>query len=66
LGLEGGYVRKWTDRKTKFELIVGRSIAEDREPRYFGLVHGYDRKPKRRLSDVLKSRGLQANQDTPS
>jgi hypothetical protein len=63
VGLDGGYVRKWTDRKTNFELIVGRSVPEDRESRYFGLVHGYDRKPKRRLFDVLKSQGLQANQD---
>jgi len=31
--------------------------------RYLGLVHGYDRKPKRRLVDVLISQGLQANQD---
>jgi len=63
LGLEGGFVRKWTDRKTNFELISGRSIAEDREPRYFGLMHGYQWKPKRRLFDILKSRGLQANED---
>ena len=63
VGVDGGYVRKWTDRKTNFELIVGRSIPEDREPRYFGLAHGYDRKPKRRLFDMLKSQGLQANQD---
>ena len=63
VGLDGGYVRKWTDRKTNFELIVGRSVPEDREPRYFGMAHGYDRKPKRRLFDVLKSQGLQANQD---
>ncbi len=56
-------MRKWANRKTNFELIVGRSIPEDREPRYFGLVHGYDRKPKQRLFDVLKSQGLQANQD---
>jgi hypothetical protein len=63
VGVDGGYVRKWTDRKTNFELIVGRSIPEDREPRYFGLTHGYDQKPKRRLFDLLKSQGLQANQD---
>ena len=31
--------------------------------RYVGLVHGYDCKPKRRLFDVLKSQGLQPNQD---
>jgi hypothetical protein len=63
VGLDGGYVRNWTDRKANFELIVGRSIPEDRAPRYLGLVHGYDCKPKRRLFDVLKSQGLQANQD---
>jgi hypothetical protein len=51
------------DRKTNFEVIVGRSVPEDRDARYVGLVHGYDSKPKRRLFDVLKSQGLQANQD---
>ena len=61
--LDGGYVRDWGDRKSNFELIVGRSVPEDRAPRYLGLVHGYDQKPKRRLFDVLKSQGLQANQD---
>ena len=61
--LDGGYVRNWNDRKTNFELIVGRSVPEDRAPRYLGLVHGYDRKPKRRLFEVLKSQGLQPNQD---
>ena len=61
--LDGGYVRHWDDRKSNFELIVGRSVPEDRAPRYLGLVHGYDQKPKRRLFEVLKSQGLQANQD---
>lgn len=61
--LDGGYVRNWDDRNSNFELIVGRSVPEDRAPRYLGLVHGYDRKPKRRLFEVLKSQGLQANQD---
>jgi hypothetical protein len=61
--LDGGYVRNWNDRKSNFELIVGRSMPEDRAPRYFGLVHGYDRKPKRRLFELLKSQGLQANQE---
>lgn len=63
VGVDGGYVRNWDDRKTNFELIVGRSLPEDREPRYIGLVHGYDRKPKRRLFDHLQAQGLQANQD---
>lgn len=63
VGLDGGYVRNWDDRKSNFELIVGRSLPGDRAPRYIGLVHGYDRKPKRRLFDLLQEQGLQANQD---
>jgi hypothetical protein len=63
VGLDGGYVRDWVERKRNFEIIVGRSLPEDRPARYLGLVHGYDRKPKRRLVDVLTSQGLQANQD---
>jgi hypothetical protein len=63
VALDGGYVRNWTDRTANFELIVGRSVPEDRAPRYFGLVHGYDEKPKRRLVEVLRGQGLQANQD---
>jgi len=66
VGLDGGYVRDWDERKANFELIVGRSMPDDREPRYLGLVHGYDRKPKRRLFDLLKEQGLQANQDVGS
>lgn len=46
-----------------FEVIVGRSVPEDRDARYVGLLHGYDPKPKRRLFATLKSQGLQANQD---
>jgi hypothetical protein len=63
VGLDGGYVRNWTEKTSNFEVIVGRSMPEDRAPRYLGLVHGYDRKPKRRLVDLLESQGLQANQD---
>ena len=63
VGLDGGYLRDWEDRKTNFEVIVGQSVPEDRDARYVGLVHTYDSKPKRRLFDLLKSQGLQANQD---
>ena len=63
VGLDGGYVRDWSEKTTNFELIVGRSLPEDRPSRYLGLVHGYDRKPKRRLVALLESQGLQANQD---
>jgi len=63
VGLDGGYVRDWTERKSNFEVIVGRSMPEDGPSRYLGFVHGFDRKPKRRLFDVLESQGMQANQD---
>jgi hypothetical protein len=63
VGIDGGYVRDWTEKKTNFEIIVARSMPEDHPPRYIGLVHGYDTKPKRRLVDVLASQGFQANQD---
>ena len=63
VGLDGGYVRDWKDRKTNFEVIVGQSVPEERDARYVGLVHTYDEKPKRRLFDLLRNQGLQANQD---
>jgi hypothetical protein len=63
VGLDGGCLRDWTEKKTNFEVIVGRSMPEDCPARHFGLVHGYDTKPKRRLVDVLASQGLQANRD---
>ena len=63
VGLDGGYVRDWTEKTSNFEVIVGRSLPEDRDARYLDLVHGHDRKPKRRLFDLLTSQGLQANQD---
>ena len=63
VGRDGGQGRDWDDKTANFELIVGRSMPDDRDPRYVGLVHGYDRKPKRRLFELLKAQGLQANQD---
>jgi len=63
IGLDGGYIRDRNDRKKNFELIVGRSLPEDGDPRYIGFVHGYDRKPQRRILDHLKKQGVQDNQD---
>jgi hypothetical protein len=63
VGLDGGYVRDWDQRKNNFEVIVGRSMPQDGPSRYLGFVHGHDRKPKRRLMDLLESQGVQANQD---
>src|SRR6266446_5470142 len=69
VGIDGGYVRHWLDKKHHFEVIVGKSILsfqvdeEDRTPslKRFGFVQTYDTKPKRRLYEVLQSQGLQMN-----
>jgi hypothetical protein len=63
IGLDGGYIRDWRDRRKNFELIVGRSMPEEGEARYIGFVHGYDRKPQRRIIDQLRRQGFQADQD---
>jgi hypothetical protein len=62
VGIDGGYVRKWDDKKTHFEVIVGKPIPEEGTSKCFGLVQSYDDKPKRRLFEVLKGQGMQLNQ----
>src|SRR6266436_4874298 len=71
VGIDGGYVRNWFDKKHKFEVIVGKSIRsfeegeEDRPPslKRFGFVQTLDTKSKRRLYEVLHSQDLQMNQE---
>lgn len=62
VGIDGGYVRDWKDKKSNFEVIVGRSSTWEGDTRRFGFVYGHDDKPKRRLFDVLYSQGMQMNQ----
>ncbi len=67
VGLDGGYVhaREGKNRKAGcFEVIVGKSMPGDAEGpnRRFGYVNGEDRKPKRRLYELLKAQGMQENQ----
>jgi hypothetical protein len=62
VGIDGGYLRNWHDKKRNFEVIVGKSIAEDRDNRYFGLVRSQDAAPKRRLRAVLGRQGLPVDQ----
>ncbi len=63
VGIDGGYLRHWEKKKTNFEVIVGKSVPTDRSPKCFGFVQSYDKKPKRRLFEVLRSQGLQHNQE---
>ena len=66
VGIDGGYVhaRDETSRKAgSFEVIVGKVITTEGVKKRFGFVNGYDQKPKRRLFETLKSKGLQMNQN---
>jgi hypothetical protein len=65
VGMDGGYVRDWENKKSHFEVIVGKLVpwkSSDSPPKTFGFVQNYDIKPKRRLFDVLISQGMQMNQ----
>ena len=62
VGIDGGYVRQWDNKKTHFEVIVGKSMPEEGRNKCFGFVQTYDEKPKRRLFELLKSQGMQMNQ----
>ena len=63
VGIDGAFVRDRDDKKTHFEVVVGKSVPEDRADRYFGLVQCLNRKPKRRLHEILRTQGLQMNQE---
>ena len=65
VGIDGGYVYGRDDKNRKagcFEVIVGKSMQEHGENKRFGFVNNYDEKPKRRLYEMLRSHGLQMNQ----
>lgn len=64
VGLDGGYLRSWDERKTNFEVIAGKSLPRDQDQKYFAFVDTYNEaKPKRRLFETLKAQGLQMNQN---
>ena len=65
MGLDGGFVHAKGQKSRGegwFEVIAGKSVPEDGAAKCFAYVQTYDPKPKRRLFEVLKSQGLQANQ----
>ena len=61
VGLDGGYVRHW-HKKGCFAVIAGKSIPAEGTAKCFGFVQEVDAKPRRRVFEVLRSQGLQANQ----
>ncbi|HEU5380418.1 MAG TPA: ISKra4 family transposase [Ktedonobacteraceae bacterium] len=65
VSLDGGYVHARSKESRKdgsFEVIVGKSTTREGATTRFGLVSGYDPKPRRRLFEVLQAQGLQMNQ----
>lgn len=64
VGINGGYVRGRQGKSHSdghFEVIAGKSMTEGGS-KCFAYVSRYDKKPKRRLFEVLKSQGMQMNQ----
>ena len=61
LGLDGAYVQAG-GRAGWFEVIVGRSVPAAGASKYFGFVHNIEDKPKRRIYEVLRSQGMEADQ----
>ena len=66
VSLDGGYVRARTKTQRQagtMEIITGQCVKNDGGSRRFASVQGYDKKPKRRIFDVLTAQGMQFNQD---
>lgn len=62
VGLDGGYVRGWTDKRSHFEVIVGKAVPTAGPATCFGFVPGPAAKPRRRLYEILRGHGMQFNQ----
>ncbi len=45
-----------------FEVMAGKSIKADGTTKRFSFAYCYDTKPQRRIFEVLKSQGMQMNQ----
>ncbi len=64
-GLDGGYVHaRYPLSRTErcFEVIAGKVLKPEGVSKCFAFVPHVETKPKRRLFEVLKAQGLQANQ----
>jgi hypothetical protein len=69
VGIDGGYVRA-AHKEGCFEVIAGRSVvafrraANEEVPpvKCFAFVQTFDEKPRRRLWELMKSQGMQENQ----
>ncbi|MEM6486476.1 MAG: ISKra4 family transposase [Pseudomonadota bacterium] len=62
VGVDGGYVRDCRQKKTNFEVIIGKAFSKTRSPKRLGFVQALDDRPGRRLLSLLRDQGLQDNQ----
>ena len=62
VGIDGGYVRSCVDKRRNFEVIIGKSFSKTKAAKRFGFVQTVDERPQRRLLQVLRSQGMQENQ----
>jgi hypothetical protein len=60
VGIDGGYVRNWHDKRHNFEVVVGKSMATGRDDCYF--VRSQDEQPGRRFREVLRTQALPVTQ----
>ena len=49
VGIDGGYLRGWTDKKANFEVIVGKSVPQDRKAKCFGFVSRQGQQAKKKI-----------------
>jgi hypothetical protein len=69
VGIDGGFVRA-AHKEGFFEVIAGKSVVDFRRSdeeatslsKCFSFVQTFDKKPRRRLWELLKSQGMQENQ----
>jgi hypothetical protein len=62
VGIDGGYIRDWNEKKTNFEVIVGKSFSDTLPGKRLGFIQKLETNPQRRLLHHLNEQGMQANQ----
>ncbi|MFT5082721.1 MAG: hypothetical protein ACI9Y1_000751, partial [Lentisphaeria bacterium] len=62
VGIDGGYVKNCCDKKSHFQVIVGKFFSKARTGKRFGFVQTLEENSKKRLMSVLENQGMQANQ----
>ncbi len=62
VGIDGGYVRDCHQKKTNFEVIVGKCFSKTVPGQRIGFVQKVEENPRRRLMHLLKQQGMQENQ----